>query len=78
MSKYISTEGEMEILNELMQEISEETGIDIFRRLVLDRCSSDMVFANFDPGKMHVFVAGASHAASLVSCLVENGVCKSN
>jgi hypothetical protein len=70
----VSPEGEMEIVNELMREISDETGIDVCKRQVLDRCSSDTVFADFDPGKMCVIVAGASHAARLVGGLAENGL----
>jgi hypothetical protein len=57
-----------------MQEISDETGIEVCKRPILDRCSSDTVFAEYDPGKMRVIIAGASHAARLVGGLAENGL----
>jgi hypothetical protein len=70
----ISPEGEAEIIKTLMQEISEESGIEVSSRPVLDRCSSDDVFTISDPDSMKVFIAGASHAARLVGGLAENGL----
>jgi hypothetical protein len=44
----ITPEGESDIIKTLMQEISEESGIEVCSRPVLERCSSDNIFTISD------------------------------